>query len=67
MLLASVLMAEIVWLVGRAVGANSGVGAAVRVLAGTVVGVAVYLGVLALLRSPELAAARRLVGRSIAS
>jgi hypothetical protein len=39
----------------------------VRVLAGTVVGVAVYVGVLALLRSPELAAARRLVGRSIPS
>ena len=36
-------------------------------LAGTVVGIAVYLGVLALLRSPELAAARRLVGRSIPS
>jgi len=67
MLLASVLMAEIVWFVSRAVGANSGVGAAVRVLAGTVVGVAVYVGVLALLRSPELAAARRLVGRSIPS
>ena len=67
MLLASLLMAEIVWFVSRAVGANSGVGAVVRVLAGTVVGVAVYVGVLALLRSPELAAARRLVGRSIPS
>jgi len=67
MLLASLLMAEIVWFVSRAVGANSGVGAVVRVLAGTVVGVGVYVGVLALLRSPELAAARRLVGRSIAS
>ena len=32
-------MAEIVWFVSRAVGANSGVGAVVRVLAGTVVGV----------------------------
>ena len=35
MLLASLLMAEVVWLVGRAVGGNSGVGAVVRVVAGT--------------------------------
>jgi putative peptidoglycan lipid II flippase len=67
MLLASMLMAEIVWLVTRAVGANSGVGAAARVVAGSIVGVGVYLGVLALLRSPEIAAVRRLLGRSIAS
>jgi putative peptidoglycan lipid II flippase len=63
MLLAAVLMAEVVWLVTRVVGGTSGVGAAVRVVVGGVVGVAAYLGVLALLRSPELEAARRQFSR----
>jgi putative peptidoglycan lipid II flippase len=58
MLLASLLMAEIVWLTAQAVGGNSGAGALARVVAGTVVGIAVYLIVLVLLRSPELEAAR---------
>ena len=39
-------MAEVVWLVSRAVGGNSGTGAVARVLVGSVVGLAVYLGVL---------------------
>jgi putative peptidoglycan lipid II flippase len=63
MLLAAVLMAEIVWLVTRLVGGTSGLEAAVRVVVGTLVGVVAYVGVLALLRSPELDAARRQFGR----
>ena len=65
MLLAALLMAEAVWLVTRQLGGNSGLAAAGRVAAGTVVGIAVYFGVLALLRSPEIAAARRLVSRRL--
>ena len=65
MLLAPLLMAEAVWLVTRQLGGNSGLAAAGRVAAGTVVGIAVYFGVLALLRSPEIAAARRLVSRRL--
>ena len=56
MLLAAVLMAELVWVISRAVGGNSGAGAAVRVMVGSVVGIAVYLGVLA---APALARAGR--------
>ncbi len=41
-------MAELVWVVSRAVGGNSGAGAAARVVIGSVVGIAVYLGVLTL-------------------
>ena len=53
-LLASAVMAEGVWVVARTVGSNSGAGAVLRLTAGTVTGVAVYLGVLAVLRAPEL-------------
>ena len=64
MALASLVMAEATWLVARAVGSNSGSGAVVRVVVGTVVGGAVYLGTLLLLRAPELdALARRFRGR----
>jgi putative peptidoglycan lipid II flippase len=59
MLLASVLMAEAVWLVTQQVGGNAGVDAVVRLTVGTVVGAAVYLGVLVLLKAPELDAVRR--------
>jgi putative peptidoglycan lipid II flippase len=64
MLLAALAMAEVVWFVARAVGGNSGAGALARVLAGTLAGVVTYLGVLVLLRSPELAAARHRLWRS---
>jgi putative peptidoglycan lipid II flippase len=67
MLLASALMAELVWLTARAVGDNSGTGAVARVLAGTVVGIVVYLLVLVLLRAPELEAARRRIRPSLTS
>lgn len=54
MLLASVVMAEVVWVVARNVGGNVGAGAMVRVAAGSVVGAAVYVGMLMVLRAPEL-------------
>jgi putative peptidoglycan lipid II flippase len=64
MLLASVLMAEAVWLVTQQVGGNAGVDAVARLVVGTIVGSAVYLGVLVLLGAPELDAVRRRLRRS---
>jgi putative peptidoglycan lipid II flippase len=64
MLLAAVLMAEAVWLITQQVGGNDGIDAVVRLAVGAVVGSAVYLGVLALLKAPELDAGRRLLRRS---
>lgn len=52
--LAAVVMAEAVWAVARLVGANSGAGSVLRVGAGTVTGIVVYVAVLLLLRTPEL-------------
>ena len=52
--LAAIVMAEVVWVVARMVGSNSGSGAVVRVAVSTVVGAAAYLGTLLLLKSPEL-------------
>jgi putative peptidoglycan lipid II flippase len=54
MTLASVVMAEAVWLTARLVGDNSGTGAVIRVLVGTIVGAVVYVGMLFALRAPEL-------------
>jgi putative peptidoglycan lipid II flippase len=58
MVLASLVMAEVVWVVAGAVGANSGSGALVRVVVSTVVGAAVYVAMLLVLQSPELDDAR---------
>lgn len=64
MLLAGVVMAEVMWLVGRLVGGNVGLAALLRVVVAGAVGIATYLGVLTALRVPELAQARsRLVAR----
>lgn len=57
--LASTLMAEAVWLVTRQVGGNAGADALLRLGVGTVVGLLVYFGALALLRAPELDAVLR--------
>jgi putative peptidoglycan lipid II flippase len=54
MFLASVVMAEVVWVVARLIGANSGPGAVVRVVVSTVVGTAAYIAMLWVLGSPEL-------------
>jgi putative peptidoglycan lipid II flippase len=52
--LASVVMAEAVWAAARLVGGNSGSEALVRVGGATIIGVVVYVGVLALLQAPEI-------------
>jgi putative peptidoglycan lipid II flippase len=52
--LASLVMAEVVWVVAGMVGANSGPGAIARVLVSTIVGAGAYVGMLVVLRSPEL-------------
>jgi putative peptidoglycan lipid II flippase len=52
--LAAFVMAEVVWIVAASVGANSGSGAVVRVVVSTIVGIAVYVATLSLLKSPEL-------------
>ena len=54
MLLAGVVMAEVMWVVARLVGGNVGLAALVRVVVAGIVGIATYLGVLMLLRVPEL-------------
>jgi putative peptidoglycan lipid II flippase len=65
MVVAAALMGEAVWLVARALGGNTGGGALLRLSAGTLIGVAVYAGLLALMGAPELdALRRRLPGRT---
>ncbi len=59
MAVAAALMGEAVWFVARALGANTGGGALLRLSAGAVVGVLVYAGLLALMGAPELDALRR--------
>ena len=54
MTLAAVIMAEVVWWVSAQVGGNTGFGAIARTLLGTIVGSAVYIAVLLVLRAPEL-------------
>ena len=54
MVLASLVMAEVVWLVAGRIGDNSGPGAITRVVVSTVVGAITYLGMLVVLHSPEL-------------
>ncbi|HEX4983721.1 MAG TPA: lipid II flippase MurJ, partial [Ilumatobacteraceae bacterium] len=58
MILAAAVMGEVVWLVARAIGSNSGTGAATRLVVGGLSGIAVYVGLLAALGTPELIAAR---------
>ena len=54
MALASLVMMEAAWLVATLVGANAGVGALVRVVAASVVGLVVYVAALTVLRVDEL-------------
>ena len=63
MLLASVVMAEVVWFAARLVGDNVGAGAWLRVGVGTVTGAVVYVVVLLLLEAPELDQLRRRFAR----
>ena len=64
MLLAAVLMAEAVWLATQPIGANTGMGAALRIGVGTAVGVGVYGAVLVALGIPELDPIRRRLRRT---
>jgi len=64
MLLAAAVMGEVVWLVAGAIGSNSGTGAVSRLVVGGLSGIAVYVGVLAALRTPELVAIRDRLPRS---
>ena len=59
MLVASVVMAVAVWAVARNVGGNAGAAAVLRVAAGTLAGVTVYVAALVALRTPEVAQLRR--------
>ncbi len=64
MVVAVAIAGEVTWLVTSHVGATAGAGAWVRMIVGAVVGLAVYAAVLAVLKAPELTAARRrLAGR----
>ena len=63
MTVAGALAAEAAWLVGAQVGGDAGTDGLVRVITGAVVGLAVYVGVLALQRAPELAAAGGVLAR----
>ena len=68
MIVAAALMGEVVWLVTREVGGNTGIDAALRLAVGTVVGVLVYGLLLLAMGAPELAALRRrLPGRASAA
>ncbi len=60
MAVSSLVLAEVAWLVARGVGGNTGSGAALRLVAATVAGLAGYAGALALVRAPEL---EQLTGR----
>jgi putative peptidoglycan lipid II flippase len=65
MLVAALVMAEVLWLVARAVGANAGLEALLRVTVAGVAGLVAYVVVLAILRVPELDQLRgRLVRRT---
>lgn len=61
--LAAVVCGEVAWLAGQAVGADRGLGALARVLAGAAAGTAAYVGALWWLRAPELAQLRSLARR----
>jgi putative peptidoglycan lipid II flippase len=68
MVVAAAIAGELTWLVTDRIGATSGTGAWVRLVVGAIVGGIAYLGVLAALKAPELAALRtRVLGRRPAS
>jgi putative peptidoglycan lipid II flippase len=67
MLLAAVLMAEVVWIVTRHVGGDTGWGAVARLAVGGVLGIAVYGGLLLALRAPELDQLRSRLARRAAT
>jgi putative peptidoglycan lipid II flippase len=58
--LAAMLTGEVAWLASRYIGSETGAGAVLRVAAGSIIGIAVYLGTLAFLKAPELSSVRTL-------
>jgi len=67
-LVAAAVAAEVTFLVASQVGGSAGTGAWLRMIVGAVVGIGVYVGVLAVLKAPELTALRaRLPGRRSAT
>ncbi len=65
MIVASAIMGETVWLVTRGVGGDAGIDALIRLVAGAVVGVVVYAGLLVAMGAPEVDVVRdRLPRRS---
>jgi putative peptidoglycan lipid II flippase len=64
MIVAAAVAGEITWLVASHLGAASGSGAFLRLLVGALIGIGVYIVLLAALKAPELTALRaRLPGR----
>ena len=63
MVVAAALGGELAALIARAVGDNEGGAALLKLLASTVGGLVVYVGVLIVLKAPELTAARRIIRR----
>jgi len=63
--LASIIMAEAIWVIGRIVGSNAGIGAGVRIVLGIIIGIPVYGVLMWLLGSPELNALLRIVRRRL--
>lgn len=61
--LASIVMAESVWYLNRAIGSNTGPGAFARIVAGLVVGPLIYLALMAALGTPEVHKAQEFVQR----
>ena len=66
MLLATVVMAEVMWVVAQLVGGNDGLGALVTVTVAGGIGVGVYLVLLTVLEVPELAQVRARIGTRFA-
>ena len=63
--LASVVMAEAIWLFSKFVGSNAGLGAVARLIVGIVVGVPIYAGLMWLMGSPELRMLERMALRRL--
>lgn len=63
MAVAGALGGEAAWFVARHVGSNAGLGAAARLIAGSAIGLVVYVAVLAAVGAPELNAVRRVIDR----
>ncbi|MEO5899466.1 MAG: murein biosynthesis integral membrane protein MurJ [Ilumatobacteraceae bacterium] len=61
---AALMMAEAAWIVARGVGGNTGWGSVGRILAASVVGIAVYIATLVVVRAPELDQLRRRLRRA---